>query len=199
MTDDYTPLEQWLYDTGIAMPGEVRSMAKSIEHSEWLTARDAQKRTEWEAEQGKPAPCVMTHTPPFDFAQCETHDETFPLGGACKWHGKESITEVLQDEADEQRARAVRAEHELEMLQAEQGEPEWEYGYELIESDTRDVLTRGFPFSTRAEAHEHGHKSADEEHDPEYPRLDVLVVKRTKNSPWIAVPDTTNTESEGKA
>lgn len=60
----------------------------------------------------KPDPCEMTHTPPFDFAQCETHDTTFPLGGKCKWHGRTSIVEVLQEEIDEQRARAVRAEHE---------------------------------------------------------------------------------------
>lgn len=66
-----------------------------------------------------PSPCEMTHTPPFDFAQCETHDTTFPLGGACKWHGKDSISAVLQDEADEQRGRAVRAEIELDYALAE--------------------------------------------------------------------------------
>jgi hypothetical protein len=29
------------------------------------------------------APCNMRHQPPMDFAYCETHDETFPLGGIC--------------------------------------------------------------------------------------------------------------------
>jgi len=29
------------------------------------------------------APCDMRHEPPFDFAWCETHDSTFPLGGVC--------------------------------------------------------------------------------------------------------------------
>jgi len=59
-----------------------------------------------------PEPCVMTHTPPDDFAECKTHDLTFPLGGTCKYDGRVPL-EVAQDEADEQRMRAVRAEHEL--------------------------------------------------------------------------------------
>ena len=61
----------------------------------------------------KPAPCVMTHTPPMDFAQCETHDETFPLGETCRFHERDMV-EVLFEAADEQRMRAVRAELELE-------------------------------------------------------------------------------------
>jgi len=60
-----------------------------------------------------PAPCVMTHTPPYDFAQCETHDETFPLGGTCRFDGRDMV-EVLFEAVDEQRGRAVRAEMELE-------------------------------------------------------------------------------------
>ncbi|WP_016695010.1 hypothetical protein [Rhodococcus rhodochrous] len=59
------------------------------------------------------APCVMTHTPPSDFAQCETHDETFPLGETCRFHERDMV-EVLFEAADEQRMRAVRAELELE-------------------------------------------------------------------------------------
>lgn len=55
--------------------------------------------------------CEMTYTSPFDFAQCETHDTTFPLGGTCKFNGR-VIEDVLDDEADEQRARAVLAEHQ---------------------------------------------------------------------------------------
>jgi hypothetical protein len=60
----------------------------------------------------EPAPCRMTHTPPFDFAQCETHDTTFPLGDTCKFDGRDPF-EVMADEAQEQRARAVRAEQAL--------------------------------------------------------------------------------------
>jgi len=66
-----------------------------------------------------PSPCQMTHTPPFDFAQCETHDTTFPLGSACKWHGKDSISAVLEDETDKQRVRAIRAEIERDKAIAE--------------------------------------------------------------------------------
>ncbi|MEJ7648582.1 MAG: hypothetical protein WKF57_05945 [Nakamurella sp.] len=64
-----------------------------------------------------PGPCKVTHTPPFDFAQCETHDETFALGSICKWHGAQSISEVLQAEADDQRGLKVRAEMELDRHQ----------------------------------------------------------------------------------
>jgi len=62
----------------------------------------------------KQAPCVMTHTPPFDFAQCETHDETFPLGEVCRFHERDMV-EVLFEAADQQRMRAVRAEHKLSL------------------------------------------------------------------------------------
>lgn len=61
----------------------------------------------------KQAPCVMTHTPPFDFAECETHDETFPLGETCRFHERDMV-EVLFEAADEQRMRAVRAEMDLD-------------------------------------------------------------------------------------
>lgn len=64
-----------------------------------------------------PAPCVMTHTPPFDFAQCETHDETFPLGGTCRFDGRDMI-EVLFEAEYEQRGRAVRAELERDRAEA---------------------------------------------------------------------------------
>lgn len=65
------------------------------------------------AERDAPQVCTMTHTPPFDFAQCETHDETFPLGGVCRFQGRHTW-EVFADEADEQRQRAVMAEMALD-------------------------------------------------------------------------------------
>lgn len=68
-------------------------------------------------------------------------------------------------------------------------EPDWEYGYELIESDTRDVLTRGFPFDTAARAGEHASRRADEEFDPEYPPLSPEVVRRRKAGPWEVCDD----------
>lgn len=42
--DSYSPLEQFLYDTGIAMPGDVRRRAHQIETSDWLAAHDAEIR-----------------------------------------------------------------------------------------------------------------------------------------------------------
>lgn len=65
----------------------------------------------------KQAPCVMTHTQPFDFGQCETHDETFPLGGVCRFHERDMV-EVLFEAADEQSGRAVRAEMYLDHVRA---------------------------------------------------------------------------------
>lgn len=37
-------------------------------------------------------PCRMRQQYPYDFAWCEVHDETFPLGGICKYfrHEQES-------------------------------------------------------------------------------------------------------------
>lgn len=79
--------------------------------AEWLAPTVAALEAEVERlrAEAEPAQCVMTHTEPFDFAQCETHDETFPLGGVCRFNGREAW-EVYADEADEQRQRAVMAE-----------------------------------------------------------------------------------------
>lgn len=67
------------------------------------------------AEEAEWPRCDMTHTPPFDFAQCEKHDTTFPLGGACKFSGRDPF-EVLHEEVDQQRGRAVRAEMRLDLV-----------------------------------------------------------------------------------
>lgn len=61
----------------------------------------------------RPSPCDMKQGEPYDFAWCEAHDTTFALGEVCKWHGKDSVVDVLQDEADEQRAARIRAEIQL--------------------------------------------------------------------------------------
>ena len=84
-----------------------------------------------------------------------------------------------------ERARSVVAE-----------EPEWEYGYELIESDTRDVLSRGWPFDTAEQAGEAATKRAAEEFDPEYPPLIPQVVRRSKG-PWLAAGDWVPVKQEG--
>lgn len=210
MADDYTPtteeveaIARVLAAIESCKPGWNFSLVQAIEYrtEKWrrhlyeaeqlldemqpfLTGLVAEKRAEWEAEQGKPDPCVMTHTPPFDFAQCETHDETFPLGGSCKWHGKESIAEVLQDEADAQRRRAVRAEHELEMLRAEQGETEWEYGVAMFGDMTDIEHDRKAPWKTP--------EAATVRIDPSF---NDSLVRRRVFAPglWLPVPDTTNT------
>lgn len=66
-------------------------------------------------------------------------------------------------------------------------EPEWEYGYELIESDTRDVLTRSGAFESEEAAGHWAQKAHTDESDPEYPPLDVLIVRRRKAGPWVPV------------
>lgn len=74
------------------------------------------------AQADKPDPCKMTHTEPFDFAQCETHDTTFALGGKCEWDGVESIYEHLEDKIDEQRGLKVLAEMKLVLAEMKLGQ-----------------------------------------------------------------------------
>jgi len=93
-----------------------------------------------------PSPCEMTRTPPFDFAQCETHDTTFPLGGACKWHGKDSISAVLEDEADKQRVRAIRAEIERDKAIA-QRDASRQVNAEFLAARSEEVLVEGSFFA----------------------------------------------------
>lgn len=42
----YTPLEQFLYDSGIAMPGDVRRVARKVEGSDWLAGVIADAKAE---------------------------------------------------------------------------------------------------------------------------------------------------------
>ncbi|MGW4715544.1 hypothetical protein [Nocardia sp. NPDC004260] len=37
-------------------------------------------------------PCDMYTQDPYPFAWCETHDETFPLGGVCRFYKEEGET-----------------------------------------------------------------------------------------------------------
>ena len=117
MPDAPTPLD---LDAIRAMLGDRPALGRSaaldlIHEVERLRARVSDE----------PGECVMTHTPPFDFAQCETHDETFPLGGACRFHGRTSVAEVYADEADQMRARAEKAEAEVARLTARPA-PAWD-------------------------------------------------------------------------
>ena len=53
--------------------------------------------------------CDMRHRPPFDFAWCETHDKTFPLGGICPERRRELTREAVAAHAlgDHARERAA--------------------------------------------------------------------------------------------
>ena len=71
----------------------------------------------------RPAPCKMTHTEPFDFAQCDVHDTTFPLGGVCEWHGVDSIAGHLQGKADNLQDQVAVLKRQLEHRRQEINEP----------------------------------------------------------------------------
>lgn len=102
--------------TETATVSTVDAIARAIgDPGSVLPRIEGESVTRWSAravEQLLNPPCVMTHTPPMDFAQCETHDTTFPLGETCKFDGREPW-QVFADEADEQRGLKVRAEQRL--------------------------------------------------------------------------------------
>lgn len=64
---------------------------------------------------------------------------------------------------------------------------EWEYGYELIEQDTGDVLTRGWPYDTQEEAARRAVVRAEEESDPDALPLIGRAIRRRKPDPWEPV------------
>ena len=137
---------------------EDRSHARALIHEvERLRARVSDE----------PGECVMTHTPPFDFAQCETHDETFPLGGACRFHGRTSVAEVYADEADQMRARAVLAEAEVARLTARPA-PAW---------DEEVVVERAFTAAANAAANDETWAKASD-HTKAWWRMIVQAVAR---------------------
>lgn len=66
----------------------------------------------------RPQACKISREEPYDFAQCETHDRTFPRGGRCDHEGMSELA-WLNEREGEQRARAVRAEMERDAAQDE--------------------------------------------------------------------------------
>lgn len=62
MIEGYSELEQWLYDTGFAMPGDVRRKARMIEASPWFKSMQGKRDRSvnpycaecWEGEYHKP-------------------------------------------------------------------------------------------------------------------------------------------------
>jgi len=79
---------------------------------------------------------------------------------------------------------------------AEQGETEWEYGYELIEPDTRDVFERDGHYISTAFAYRAAKMRIHEERHPGVPGLQYSLIQRAKAGPWLPVPATTNERGE---
>ena len=71
-------------------------------------------------------------------------------------------------------------------------EPEWEYGYELLEPDTRDVFERDGDFISPAFAYRAAKKRIGEEDSADVPRLQYLIVRRRKAGPWLLVEGGSN-------
>ena len=96
-------------------------VAISMEDAEFIAAAPQLVRellAEVKRLRGEVASCDMKCGEPYDFAWCETHDTTFPLGDKCKFDGREPW-EVYADEAYEQRQLKVRAEIERDALRAQ--------------------------------------------------------------------------------
>lgn len=85
---------------------------------------------------------------------------------------------------------------ELIDLRAEQGETEWEYGYELIEPDTRDVFERDGHYISTAFAYRAAKMRIHEERHPGVPGLQYSLIQRAKAGPWLPVPGSTVRESD---
>lgn len=63
-----------------------------------------------------------------------------------------------------------------------EGNTPFEYGYELIETDTRNVVTRSGAFESEQAALHWGKIAVKGENPP----LDLVVVRRRKAGPWVA-------------
>ena len=85
---------------------------------------------------------------------------------------------------------------DLRAALAEQGETEWEYGYELIEPDTREVFERDGHYTSTAFAYRAAKMRIREERYPGVPDLQYSLIQRTKAGPWLPVPGSTVRESD---
>ena len=78
-----------------------------------------------------------------------------------------------------------------EVLAALDGAPEpedvWEYGYELIEPDDRNVFEREGDFISAAFAYRAAKKRIHEERHPDVPSLKYAIIRRRKAGPWLPV------------
>lgn len=77
----------------------------------------------------------------------------------------------------------------IEVLAALDGapEPEWEYGYELIEPDDRNVFERGGSHASAASAFREAKKRIEQEVAEGVPRLQYALIRRRKTGPWLPV------------
>lgn len=66
-------------------------------------------------------------------------------------------------------------------------EPEWEYGFQLRESDSGDVYDQEVGFDTEQDATDEGNKRIHDEDDDEYPPLALRLIRRAKSGPWVPV------------
>ena len=109
----------------------------------WLAAHDAEVRAEAESDPAKDERLVR-------YMAMVT-----PLGYQSALSVVQQMTLMIQAETGARRAGVVTEE------------PDWEYGYELIESDTRDVLTRSGAFESFEAAQHWAQKAHKDESDPD--------------------------------
>lgn len=80
------------------------------------------------------------------------------------------------------------AAHDAEVqAQVVAEEPEWEYGFQLRESDSGDVYDQEVGFDTEQDATDEGNKRIHDEDDDEYPPLALRLIRRAKSGPWVPV------------
>ncbi|MGN7978222.1 hypothetical protein ACTJJ4_11675 [Microbacterium sp. 22195] len=90
---DYTPTTEEVREQYWAASGDRRRGSSAWgEFDRWLAAHDAQKRAEWEAEQGERRPCRLPHTaPPCTTCRC---------GARVTWDAARERTERLAEQAE---------------------------------------------------------------------------------------------------
>ena len=88
-------------------------------------------------------------------------------------------------------ADLIREPSSADYLAALDGAPEpedvWEYGYELIEPDDRNVFEREGDFISAAFAYRAAKKRIHEERHPDTPSLQYAIIRRIKAGPWEPV------------
>lgn len=101
-------------------------------------------------------------------------------GTCAQASGWDEFTADVADRAYESGLADGRAEAVAE-------EPEWEYGFQLRESDSGDVYDQEVGFDTEQDATDEGNKRIHDEDDDEYPPLALRLIRRAKSGPWVPV------------